>query len=67
MIIDGNWMILEGKDPVPAALLYAQERSNLCLRCGMRIWSSDITIHDGWHKWLEAQLNAKVDNVQHRR
>lgn len=49
MITDGNWMIYEDSDPVPQPMLRPSLQANLCLRCGMRIWSGDIPIHDGWH------------------
>lgn len=49
MIIEGNWMTYTAADPVPPALLNTEQRVNLCLRCGTRIWSSDMGLHDGWH------------------
>lgn len=49
MIIEGNWMVLEVTDPVPSGILNLQQRVNLCLRCGMRIWTEDMHIHEAWH------------------
>jgi hypothetical protein len=44
---DGSWRITEGHDPVPSELTLLS--ADLCLRCGVRVWSMDRPIHDAWH------------------
>lgn len=55
--IDDKWMVYAASDPIPSALLYSVERVNLCLRCGVRIWSEDMQIHDNWHEELNVHRN----------
>lgn len=68
--VSPNWTTYEGTDPLPISLRAALYGSgvanvcNLCNRCGMRVWSEDMLIHDKWHEWLSAQLRGKVDNIQ---
>lgn len=49
MIIKGNWLIPEPSDPAPLALLRPSMSANLCLKCGVRIWTEDMHIHEAWH------------------
>lgn len=46
---DGRYLIPHGDDPLPLERMVARHRDNLCTICGVRIWSSDIPIHDAWH------------------
>lgn len=45
---DGNWEIPESSDQ-PYAQLFPMDAANLCMRCGVRIWTRDMPLHDDWH------------------
>jgi hypothetical protein len=46
---DGNWEIPDAGDASLSHIGPPRAAANLCLRCGVRIWTPDMWIHDRWH------------------
>lgn len=57
----GRWIIPDGSD-LAIEQVHPILTANLCTTCGVRVWSSDMEIHDAWHDRLDA---ATTEAAQH--
>lgn len=50
MKTQGIWVIYDDSDIAPPDLFSTAARSNLCTICGVRVWRSDMYLHEIWHE-----------------